>query len=238
MSRKITPGLRMTWFISFAILTALGCHDAPKNAVSDTPASGTIHISADESFKPVIEEEIRVYEATFPGTKILASYKSEADCFRDLYSDSMNRMVIVTRGLTGKEARFYNDSLGFSPVSDRIASDAITLVVNKANNVTLFTMDRLQKLLTGKLGGQHPVVFDGLNATSTVRFVIDSILKGEKFDTSLVKAEKNSTAVLNYVASNPNAIGLVGISWIGNPEDTAQLNMLKKVKIGYVQCGL
>jgi phosphate transport system substrate-binding protein len=28
----------------------------------------------------------------------------------------------------------------------------------------------------------------------------------------------------------------VGISWIGNPEDTAQVNMLKKLKIAYVQC--
>ena len=33
-----------------------------------------------------------------------------------------------------------------------------------------------------------------------------------------------------------NAIGMIGISWIGNPEDTAQLNLLKKVKIAYVQC--
>jgi phosphate transport system substrate-binding protein len=44
--------------------------------------------------------------------------------------------------------------------------------------------------------------------------------------------------VLNYVASNTDAIGLVGISWIGNPEDTAQVNLLKKVKLAYVKCNV
>ena len=38
------------------------------------------------------------------------------------------------------------------------------------------------------------------------------------------------------MASDANAIGLVGISWIGNPEDTTQVNMLKKVKMAYVKC--
>ncbi|MGB4884171.1 MAG: phosphate ABC transporter substrate-binding protein, PhoT family, partial [Ferruginibacter sp.] len=39
-----------------------------------------------------------------------------------------------------------------------------------------------------------------------------------------------------YIAETPNAIGLVGFSHIGNPEDTAQINKLKKVKMAYVQC--
>ena len=94
----------------------------------------------------------------------------------------------------------------------------------------------MQQQLLGKLGKKQPIVFDGLSATSTVRFAMDSILKGKKFDTSVVKAVNNSKDVLNYVASDINAIGLVGISWIGNPEDTAQVNMLKKVKIAYVKC--
>ena len=98
------------------------------------------------------------------------------------------------------------------------------------------TLNRLRDELTGKLGKQQQIVFDGLNATSTIRFALDSILKGKSFDTNVVRAVKNSKEVLDYVASDVNAIGFVGISWIGNPEDTAQVNMLKKIKIAYVQC--
>jgi len=80
--------------------------------------------------------------------------------------------------------------------------------------------------------------FDGLNSTSAIRFVIDSILKGKKFDYNKVRAVKSSREVLDYVASDTNAIGMVGISWIGNPEDSSQVNMLTKVKIAYVKCDL
>jgi phosphate transport system substrate-binding protein len=223
--------------IIFCSLLLVKCVDKKKRtSVNDTPTSGTIHISVDETFEPVIAEQIKVYEALNPGAKIIAHYKSEADCLKDFFNDTANRMVIVTRGLTSKESRFMNDSLSFTPNSDEIATDAIAIVVNANSPDTVFSLAQLQKLLTGKLGNKTSVVFDGLNATSTVRFVMDSILKGQPFDTNIVRAAKNSSGVLNYVANNPQSIGFVGFGWIGNPEDAAQVEMLKKVKISYVKC--
>ena len=106
--------------------------------ITDSPTSGTINISVDESFKPVIEEQIKVYEATYPGTKIIAHYKPEADCLKDLLRDSATRMVMVTRGLTGKEARYFQDSINFVPISDKVAVDAIAIVVNAKSKDTVF----------------------------------------------------------------------------------------------------
>lgn len=229
--------LRVSFIILATTLFSCGGGDKkPLVSFTDTPNNGTIHISVDESFRPVIEDAIQVYEGTHPGTKIIASFKPEAECFKDLYSDTSNRMIIVTRGLTRQESRYYSDSLGYTPFSDRVAWDAITIVTNKNNTDTLFTLNELQQLLEGKKGNAKKVVFDGLNATSTVRFAIDSLLHGGKFDTSIVKAVKNSKEVLNYISNNTDAIGLVGISWIGNPEDSAQVNLLKKVKMAYVEC--
>jgi phosphate transport system substrate-binding protein len=229
-------------FIIAAIccLAITGCNDDNKNkhTVTDSPTSGTIHISVDESFEPVIEAAIKVYEGTYPGTKIIAHYKAEAECFKDFYSDTSNRMIIVTRGLTRKESRFYTDSLNYTPVSNRIAWDAIAIITNKNNTDTLYTLESLKELLLGKGTKNRKVVFDGLSATSTVRFAVDSILHGGNFDTSVVKAVRTSKDVLDYIASNTDAIGLTGISWIGNPEDSSQINMLKKVKIAYVQCSV
>ena len=80
----------------------------------DTVRSGTIRISVDESFKPVIDSQIKVFESQFPNAKILVAYKSEAACLRDLNNDSV-RMVIVTRGLDRAEERKFIDSLKFKP---------------------------------------------------------------------------------------------------------------------------
>lgn len=207
-----------------------------KPATADSPHHGAIHISVDESFKPVIDEQILMYEATYPGTKIIAHYKPEADCLRDLFSDSLNRLVIVTRGLTDKEEKYFIDLLGYNPGWNQVAKDAITLIVHANSKDTVFTLDRLRKQLKGEINKDQVIVFDGLKATSAVRYVRDSILKGEGFDTSVVKAASNSSAVIDYVSTHENAIGMLGVSWIGNPEDTSHLRLLKKVKIGFVEC--
>jgi phosphate transport system substrate-binding protein len=234
-----TGRLTLTGWILLGIifcLTGVNCKAKKQIPVTDTLTSGTIHISVDESFRPVIDEQIKVFEGSYPGAKIIAHYKPEAECLKDIFRDSLTRMVIVTRGLSRQEEQFFKDSLNFFPRWDEIATDAIAIVVNAGSNDTIFSMDRLRNQLSGSNGNNQQVIFDGLSATSTVRFAIDSILKGRKFDTSVVKAVSNSKAVLDYVAANQNAIGLVGISWIGNPEDTAQVQMLKKVKIAAMNC--
>lgn len=222
--------------ISVTAICFLQCNNKKQASTFDTPRNGTIHISVDESFKPVIDEQIFMYEAAYPGTKIIAHYKPEADCFRDLFTDSANRLVIVTRGLTRKEEQYFIDSIHYNPGWNEVAKDAITLIVHANSVDTVFTLDRLRKQLRGETNRDQVIVFDGLKATSAVRYVRDSILNGEAFDTSVVKAAANSRDVIDYVARHENAIGMVGVSWIGNPEDTAHLRLLKKVKIGFVEC--
>lgn len=233
-------GKRLALSIGFLFIFCIGlisCKAKKQQlVVNDTLTSGTIHISVDESFKPVIEEQIKAFGGSYPGANIVAHYKPEAECLKDILRDSLTRMVIVTRGLTRKEENYFKDSLNYHPRWDELATDAIAIIVNSNSNDTIFTFERLQQQLSGKSGKKEQIIFDGLNATSTVRFALDSILKGQKFDTGVVRAVSSSQAVLDYVAANENAIGLVGISWIGNPEDTAQVKMLKKVKMVYVKC--
>jgi phosphate transport system substrate-binding protein len=232
MNGKGIMGLILAAFITLA-----GCRsqDDEKNRY-DSIYNGVINISVDESFKPVIDEQIAMYQETYPGAKIIAHYKPEADCIRDLLRDTGTRTIIITRPISEKEEKYLQDSLGYTPGCNQVATDAVAIVVNAESNDTLFTLQRLRDQLTGKINRDQTIVFDGLNATSTVRFITDSVLKGAKFDTSVVKAAKSSKEVLDFIANSKNAIGLVGINWIGNPEIPEQVDMLKKVKIAYVEC--
>ncbi len=60
------------------------CNGPNARTDTDTPEKGVIHISVDESFKPVIDSQIQVFEALYPQAKVIAEYKPEAECFRDL----------------------------------------------------------------------------------------------------------------------------------------------------------
>ena len=194
----------------------------------DNKYKGTINVSADESFKPIIDEQAKVYEANYPGTKIIVHYKPEAECLKDLLVDSV-RMIIVTRSYTKDEKDFIIDSLKVSPESMIVARDAITLIVNTQSNDTVFTMQDIKAILKGSFTKNLIPIFDGVKATSTVRFIIDSILNGDSLTKAAV-AGRSSKGVIDYVAQTKDAIGFIGVSWIGNPEDTAHLLALKKVK--------
>ena len=221
--------------ICIIMYTFSSCNGPHERTDTDTPKKGVIHISVDESFEPVIDSQIQVYEALYPGAKIIAEYKPEAECFRDLIKDS-TRMIIVTRGLTDQEEKFYRDSFSYSPIWDKVANDAVAIVVNNNSKDTILTLEKIRGILDGTTADKEIAVFDGLSATSTVRYAIDSILKGKSFDPKKVFAAKSSLDVINYVSSNDNAIGFVGVSWIGNKEDTSQLSFLKKVKIAAIEC--
>ena len=208
------------------------CNNAKIKTQSDTPQQGTINISVDESFKPVIEEQIKVYESTYPNAHIMASYKPEADCFKDLQQDS-TRLIIVARGLTDKETNYYKETLQYKPQFLLIAYDAVAIIVNQNCKDSVFTISRLHDILSGK----EPInaVMDGRNATSTVRYLQDSIMKGEKFGKNVV-ASKSSEDVINTITNRSDAIGFVGLNWVGDNYDRKQQELLKKIKLGLVEC--
>src|SRR6185437_11558427 len=237
MISKLING-KMNWALvipAFAVILFSGCTGGHVRTDLDSTNSGTIHISVDESFKPVIDSQIQVFEALYPKAKIIAEYKPEAECFKDLLKDS-TRMIIVTRGLTDEEEKFYKDSLSFYPAYDKVALDAVAVIVNNNDPDSLFSVDQIRGILDGTTGDKQLAVFDGLKETSTVRYAIDSILKGKPFDPKKVFAEKNSIDVINYVADHKNVLGFVGVSWIGNSEDTSQASFLKKVRIAAITC--
>lgn len=221
-------------FLSILLIGFVSCK-TKKPQPADTGSSGTIYISVDEAFKPIIEEQVKVFESAYPKAKIIAQYKPEAECWNDLLNDS-TRMVIVTKKLTANEARYYSDSLGLYPKSELLARDAVALVVNRSAADSVFTKEDVQELLLGTSKLPYKPVFDGVKATSSVRYAIDSILKGKMFNTSIITAAKNSSDVVEYISRNPGYVGFVGVSWIGNPEDVNQLEMLKKVRIAWLPC--
>ncbi|GAC1387345.1 MAG: substrate-binding domain-containing protein [Ginsengibacter sp.] len=225
----------LLFYILMAGMFVSACSSGHVRTDIDTVKSGTIHISVDETFKPVIDSEIQVFESLFPQAHIIPSYKPEAECLKDLIKDS-TRMIIITRGLDSAEEKFYKDSIKYAPNYDKVANDAVALIVNNKSPDSVFTLSKIRGILDGSTADRQIAVLDGLSATSSVRFVVDSILRGKPFDRKKVFAAKSTTDVINYVANNPNSIGFVGVSWIGNKEDTAQLTFLQKVRIAALEC--
>jgi phosphate transport system substrate-binding protein len=210
-----------------------GCGNNAAEVPTDKRDSGIVYISVDESFKPIIDAQIQVYESSYPKAKIVAHYKPEADCLRDFGIDSI-RIIIATRGYTDNERQFIIDSFKIQPSKMAIAFDAVAVIVHPDSPDSLFTVNDLKQIVTGTYVRKLTPVFDGLRATSTVRFMLDSVLKGENLGPDVIAAE-TSEGVVDYVAKTPNAVGFLGVSWVGNMEDSTQLSFLEKVKIAHIE---
>lgn len=230
---KIAAGTLCWSWLLLLILASCKSFDEQADELPDNKYKGTIRVSADESFRPVIDEQVKVYEALHKGTRILVDYKPEADCLRDLPNDSV-RMVIATRAPSEDEKEFISDSLKKQLKSMTISWDAIAVIVHPSSPDSVFTMEEIKQVLTGKFKKNLIPVFDGVKATSTVRFVIDSVLRGDSL-TKEAMAARSSEAVIDFVSKNEQVVGFIGISWIGNPEDTAQMSFLKKVRIASLE---
>lgn len=213
--------------------TLVSCESNRAALEGDRYDSGTVHISCDETFRPVIDEQVKVYEASYPKTKLIVHYKPEAECLRDLLVDSI-RMVIATRGFSVSEKGVIADSLKVEPWQQTVAYDALAVIVHPRARQDMFSLQELRDIFSGKNSkGIKPVV-DGNRATSTVRYVIDSLLQGGNLGANVAAAE-SSVGVIDYVAKTPEAVGLIGVSWIANTEDTAQIRFLEKIKVARME---
>lgn len=212
-----------------------GCENDSKKSAARPDAfnRGTIHISCDETFKPVIDQQVLVYEALYPETHLIVHYKAEAECLKDLLVDSI-RMVIATRPASEPEIEKVTDTFSIALVSKTIARDLIAVVLHPSNPDSFYTLSELKDLVSGNLKKDIIPVFDGTSATSTVRFMLDSVLQNRSLGKNVVAAA-SSVGVIDYVSKTPNAVGFVGYSWIGNRDDTTQLAYQKKIRTAYLE---
>lgn len=209
-----------------------------KDGRTDTYTSGMITIAADESFQPIVQEEIDVFEGLFSLAKIVPCYVTEVEAVNLLLKDSL-RLAIASRRLTPEEMRSFN-SRKFYPQEMKIATDGLALITNPGNPDTLITVNDIRRILTGKVTQWKDIypssplkdislVFDNKNS-STVRFAVDSICKGMPLS-DRVKALKTNREVIDYVAKTPNAVGIIGVNWLNDRNDSTGLSFSKEVQV-------
>ncbi len=190
----------------------------------ETSTRGNIKIAVDESFMPVLNQELHVFDSSYPEAHITAAFKTEKECFEDLYKDSA-RLIVVSRDLTPAEKTAYqNNDIGFKSLG--IAMDAIAVVVNPASPDSFMTLGQLKQILLGKFARPYTVVFD--NAQSgTVRYMLDSLIPGQQLPSN-VYAVRNNDSLIDYVAKNEHAIGFVGVSHVYDENSTDPAGAFRK----------
>jgi phosphate transport system substrate-binding protein len=217
-------------FLFLVLLLSAGlqaCKQKVSKFSTDNDAtSGSATFVADDSFSPILEQEMYIYANQTPNAKINVLYKTENEAVNMLLNDSV-RVAILSRELTAAErAVIIKRQLAIESV--RFAIDAIALIENTASKDTSITVGQLKKMLTGQGDLNKTIVFDNPNS-SLVRYLKD--LSGSKgFTQKNIYALKSNKEVLKYVSEHPDALGITGFSWLNDP-DKDYAGYVDKVKI-------
>ena len=141
------------------------------------------------------------------------------------------RTVVMARDLT-KQERATLQNKGKRVRSSKIAVDAVAFIVNNQNSCSKLTLKEIADILTGRTAnwndlepsnlGEISIIFDD-KGSSLVTYLRDSLLNGESLGAN-VYAQGSPQKVFETVRDNPNAIGVIGVSWLTSDLGSADYN--------------
>lgn len=226
--------------VGLTIAALLSCNSKDKRGGrTDTQTSGTISFYADESFSPIIEEEVKQFEFKFPKAKLKPIYTNEVTGLQKI-KDLKTCLLITSRGLKDHEIAYLKTKRQIPEVFP-IGYDGIAFIVNRSNNDTCISVKDIKRILTGEVKkwnqiypkskrGNIEVVFDN-KQSATLSYVVDSILNGKPINSPNIVAARTSKEVIDYIDKTPNAIGVIGSNWLNDRRDTTNTTFKKNIHV-------
>lgn len=218
---------RFLGLVVFVFLFAM-CNQKSKNeSDKETILKGNLDITVDETVKPIVDDQVAVFEGTYYGAKIAVKPKSEAELINDLLNQKA-KVVVTARNLTQEElSRFEKSKI--KPRVTPFATDAIAFVTNKSNNDTLIALKTVLDFMQGKPDtGIKGLVFDNPNS-STVRYMKE-LAKVKDVPKTGVFSFKTNDEVIKFVSENDGMIGVVGVNWLSQPSPI-MIDIIKKINV-------
>ena len=236
--------MKMTTFNRFVGLTLflglfLACGNKPKSLPYDYESAAAAFAS-DESFYPILDEELEVYQALHAQGELKPIYTDQEDAIKQLMENKV-WLAFATRQLSQREM----DNLkarSFIPRVIPIAYDGLAIIVNNANPDTCISVKDFCRILSGEVTnwkdiypnsrlGAIDVVFDNPKS-STVTYCVDSLLGGKPIQgTDNIGAVKKSAEVIDWVERHENAIGIIGSNWLNDKRDTTNVTFKKNITV-------
>ncbi|MDE6371212.1 MAG: substrate-binding domain-containing protein, partial [Duncaniella sp.] len=159
----------------------------------------------------------------YPKEDVLAYYLPESAAIDSIMAMGSVKSAVITRPLTDQEVNYLRSHKKIVH-QQKIAVDALALIVNPENPVEILSKKDIAEILSGEVTrwdqvepsklGEIDVVFDH-QGSSTVKYMRDSILGGRPFGPN-ISAVKSNPDVFKAVATNRNAIGIIGVSWVSS----------------------
>ena len=214
--------------------TIVACNDSenPLAYAKNAHGRGAVKIFIEESFKPLFDTSIYTFESFYPKANITPVYRSEGDIINAFFFFFTKNITISRNFSAAEKYKLKKNSVEVR--SEKIAEDALALIIHPSNNDSLITLDELKAIVSGKQTtwktsqSKINVVFDQKNSANFA-YLID-LCKIKQLPIN-VFAVKSNVEVINYVKNNPSALGVIGLNWISDQDDFDVLDFVNGLKV-------
>ena len=203
----------------------------------DNPARGSITIAADESFRPLVSQLTEAYSGIYPDAHFELVFRPEHEAINMMLRDSA-RLVFSGRVLSPTEQAILGNRK-IPGKAEKLATDGVALIIGKANRDSLITIPELQRIFSGQLTdwkqlkggytGPITLVFDN-NNSSNLDFMLAKF--GVKSVANLrIFTAKSNRDVIDYVRTNPTALGFIGVNWISDGDAPLTATLSRELRV-------
>jgi phosphate transport system substrate-binding protein len=230
---------KMRFLVIGLLLFLTSCNNnGTKSGLRESPTMGNIKISADESFKPLIDTEVFTFMHLYTSAKIKTEYKPEYDIINDFMNDSV-KVIVTSKKLTDSQIQYLRDTLVIARTAT-YAYDALALVTNKENKDSLIKYATIKDIFLGKINkwkdvdpksklGDIRVIFDN-NKSGNIRYFKELFEIKDSLSRNFF-AVKSNAQVIDFVSRNPDALGIVSVNWLSDRDDSLSMSFIKKINV-------
>lgn len=210
--------------VAVVLLFAAGC----QGERMETPTKGRTTVVVSESVAPVIQQEKEKFEELYQQAHVELITATAREAIARFFNDTIK--VIVSSRELNTEERNVAKQANFQIGEYKIAIDGIAIIVNEDNPVTQLRTTELDSIYRGIVTNWKSI--DGKSGSIKVclpdrnsgiyEIVMNKILNGQNFAPPAHVAN-SSPEMVDYVANEANAIGMVGINHLRDKTDTVKV---------------
>lgn len=193
----------------------ISCKKENKEAMTEVKEAydrGTVEMYVESSVYPIVEDINEVFKTYYNNADIKLKMLSQNEILNSVYKDS-GRLAILPKSFTAKELEVFKGRV--APKVTPIAKDAVLFITQKNATDTLIKYQDVIDVFKGTKKSEKVFVFHDANST-----IVSSIMKdaGVSSISKNVYYAKTVEEIVSYIDKNKNAVGVVGINWMLQPD--------------------
>ncbi len=188
---------------------------------------GTLKITADPSYKNLINALTSIYQIEYPEVKFDYDYKIEELAIKDLYEGKTD-FAIVSKPLTKDQETYLFNKTKILFKSSPIGMDATIFVTSIDNPLESITVEDI-KANVYQENPTYKFVFDYPNSANFNTLNDKLGIKPAKNQS--VKALESAENVIDFVQKDKNSIGIIGLNTLSDTDNPKVKEYLQHVKI-------